>query len=133
MSDVILAEPASGAWRRGSVDLAFVPPRQFEEGAAARLFYEVYNMPSGANYRTEITVKPMDKGVGFNRLFRRRTPISLKFEGVAAPRSGIMQELRQISAELKPGRYRVEVTVTNLQTQENASSETEFVVIKRKK
>ena len=133
ISDVILAEPTGGAWRRGMVDLAFVPPRQFKQGAPAKLFYEIYNLPPNVNYRTEIAIKSTDRRVGLTRILRRGSSLSLRFEGVTSPKqSDVLQELRQISTELRPGRYMATVQVTNMQSQETTKSSTEFIVTPRK-
>jgi hypothetical protein len=42
----------------------------------------------------------------------------------------VIQELRQVTAQVKPGRYRVTVRVTNLQNNQTVRSETVFVVMK---
>ncbi len=135
LSDVVLAEPDNGTWQRGDAKLGLVPPRQFPEGQPLRLFYEVYNLPAQADYRTEIVMESVEAETGFGRLKRLfgggRNPIRLQFDGVAAPNSdGIIQELRQVTTQVKPGKYRVSVRVTNLGTNESVKSETLFVVLK---
>ena len=135
VSDIVLAEPDSGSWVRGDAKLGLVPPRQFREGRPLRLFYEIYNLPANTQYRTEIVMESIDAETGFGRLKRLfgggRKPVRLQFDGTAQPNAdGVVQELRQVMAQVKPGKYRVGITITNLQTSEKAESETLFVVLK---
>lgn len=115
MSDVVMAEGAGKGWRRGDVELALVPPRQFPEAAVVSLFYELYNVPAGALFRTRIRVAPVGgAGVGgaVKKLFGKgRAPISLSFNEQARPGAdGVTQMLRRVDMRsLKPGVYRLEV------------------------
>ena len=98
-----------------------------------RLFYELYNLPGNTQYRTEITISPMDSPVGLKRLKRLfgggQGTVRLSFEGAAAPGSGgIVQESRKVTTALEPGRYRVNVKVTNLMNNETTVAETKFLV-----
>ncbi|MBX6365158.1 MAG: hypothetical protein IRZ00_14910, partial [Gemmatimonadetes bacterium] len=110
-----LAAGAGMGGRGGGVELGLVPPRQFPEPAVVSLFYELYNVPAGATYRTRIRVVPVGGGgVGsaVKRLFGRgRAPISLSFSEPANPdAAGVIQVLRRVDMRaLKPGAYRVEV------------------------
>jgi GWxTD domain-containing protein len=136
LSDVVLAEPENGTWQRGEAKLGLVPPRQFMEGQPLRLFYEIYNLPSEAEYRTEIIMEPMEGETGFGRIKKLfgggGSGVRLQFDGVApANNTGVLQELRQVTAQVKPGKYRVTVRVTNLADQQSVRSETVFVVLKQ--
>ncbi|HEY0304842.1 MAG TPA: GWxTD domain-containing protein, partial [Longimicrobiales bacterium] len=135
LSDVVLAEPDNGTWQRGDARLGLVPPRQFMEGRPLRLFYEIYNLPADAGYRTEIVMEPVEGESGFGRIKKlfggKGNGVQLQFDGVAAPNAaGVVQELRQVTAQVKPGKYRVSVRVTNLKDQQSVRSETMFVVLK---
>jgi hypothetical protein len=56
LSDIALGQPdARGGWRRGDVSLALLPSREFP-GSAFEVYYEIYNLPRGHAYRTEIAV-----------------------------------------------------------------------------
>lgn len=137
ISDVVLAEPESGTWKRGDVRLGLVPPRQFTEGLPLRLFYELYNLPKDTHYRTEITIAPTEAPVGFARLKKlfggSGGTIRLSFEGAATPAAdGIVQESRKVTTALKPGRYRVSIKVTNLTNNETTAAETRFLVQPRR-
>ncbi|HEX6065887.1 MAG TPA: hypothetical protein VFZ04_16760, partial [Longimicrobiales bacterium] len=135
LSDIVLAEPDNGTWQRGDAKLGLVPPRQFMEGRPLRLFYEIYNLPAESSYRTEIIMEPVEGESGFGRIKKlfggKGNGVQLQFDGVSNPNAdGIVQELRQVTAQVKPGKYRVSVRVTNLANQQSVRSETMFVVLK---
>ncbi|HET9440337.1 MAG TPA: GWxTD domain-containing protein [Longimicrobiales bacterium] len=135
LSDVVLAEPDNGTWQRGEARLGLVPPRQFMEGKPLRLFYEIYNLPGNADYRTEIIMEPVEGETGFGRIKKLfgggGNGVRLQFDGVAPSNTaGVVQELRQVTTQVKPGKYRVSVRVTNLQNAQSVRSETMFVVLK---
>jgi hypothetical protein len=133
MSDVILAESEDGAWRRGDARLGLVPPRQFMEKKPLKVFYEIYNLPASTPYRTEVTLMPVEGVTGFGRIRKLfgggDGKIQLQFDGMAPPDTeGTIQELKQVSAEVKPGKYKVIVRITNLDNQQSVLSETMFIV-----
>lgn len=138
LSDVILAESEDGAWQRGDAKLGLVPPRQFEEKKPLKLFYEIYNLPAGASYRTEISMAPVEGITGFGRIKRlfggSDGKVQLQYDGQApAHTRGTLQELKEVTAEIKPGKYKVVVRVTNLDNQQSVRSETLFVVSEKSK
>ena len=133
LSDIVLAEREEGTWHRGNAKLALVPPRQFVEGESLTLFYEIYNLPATTAYRTEIRVTPAEVSA-FSRIKRifggSGGAVELRFEGSAEPDgAGNVQELRRVATSLKPGRYQVRITVTNLANEQTATVEKSFVVI----
>ena len=137
ISDIVLAEPNDGTWERGAAKLALVPPRQFLESRPLTLFYELYNLPAATPYRTEISLAPTDKSGGLGNIKRlfggKDGTMRLSFEGSArVDAAGRVQETRRVTTELKPGRYRVIVKVTNLQNQQVTTMEKQFVVIEHK-
>jgi len=137
ISDIVLAEPNSGTWERGDAKLALVPPRQFPENRPLTLFYELYNLPAATPYRTEITLSPTDKGAGLGsikKLFGGSSGnVKLSFDGTARVDDlGRVQETRKVTTQMKPGRYKVVVKVTNLQNQQVTTMEKLFVVIDQK-
>jgi hypothetical protein len=132
LSDIVLAEPEGGTWRRGDVQLGLVPPRQFAENSALTVFYEVYNLPENAPYRTEIELKPTDgSGLfgGIRKLFGGKNGLTLRFEGVARPGANGVQEVRRVTPSLPAGRYEIRVNVTNLATGATATRQTRFIVL----
>ena len=136
ISDIVLAESEDGVWQRGLAHLGLVPPRQFEEKKPLKVFYELYNLPLDTPYRTEIAMIPVEGVTGFGRLKKllggKDGAIHLQFDGVSQPDAdNVVQELRQVSAEVKPGKYRIEVRVTNLANQQAVRTETMFIVGKR--
>ena len=135
-SDIVLAESDDGVWNRGLAHLGLVPPRQFAENKPLKVFYELYNLPAETPYRTEIDMMPVEGETGFGRLKKlfgaKGSGIHLSFEGMAQPNAdGTVQELRQITTQVKPGKYRIEVRVTNLTNQQSVRTATVFVVSKK--
>ena len=112
LSDIVMAEPErDGTFRRGDVALRLVPAREFP-GGAFRIFYEVYNLDR-ATYSTEITVERVRSGIGgaLRSLLGGGTPVRLRFDGIAAARAGVLQEIRRVDTDLDPGDYRIRVRV----------------------
>lgn len=138
LSDIILGESEDGAWKRGDAKLGLVPPRQFEEKKPLKLFYEIYNLPPDAAYRTEISMAPVEGVTGFGRLKRLfgagDGTVQLAFEGVAPSNSvGTIQELKEVTTEMKPGKYKIVVRVSNLDNGQSVRSETIFIVSPKQK
>lgn len=137
ISDIVLAEAEPGSWTRGNVRLALVPPRQFTEKEPISFFYELYNLPEGSPYRTEIVLTPEDGLRGFTRIRRlfggSDGSMRLTFDGTAQPNTetGAIQELRRVTVDLKPGRYKVNILVTSLQTQQTTTTEKRFQILER--
>jgi GWxTD domain-containing protein len=115
MSDVVLAVPdTTGSFQRGDVSLTTVPWQSFERGAF-RIFYELYNMPAGASYTTEVKVEGIGGGISgaVRGLFGRRPPVSLRFNDQAPANGGVIQQVRDAQADLEPGEYKLTVTVSD--------------------
>ncbi|NIQ56596.1 MAG: hypothetical protein GWN02_20515, partial [Gemmatimonadetes bacterium] len=57
LSDIALGQPAAAGagWKRGDITLALLPTSQFP-ASSFDVYYEVYNLPVGHRYSTEITV-----------------------------------------------------------------------------
>lgn len=140
ISDIILAAPEEGTWTRGNARLGLVPPRQFEEKRPLKLFYEIYNLAANTPYRTEISMAPVAGVTGFGRIKKlfggNDGKVQLQFDGIAPAAStavGTIQELRELSTEMKPGRYKVVVRITNLQDQQSVRSETLLLISEKPK
>ena len=120
LSDVALGLPdAREGWRRGDVTLALLPTTQFP-ASAFDVYYEIYNLPAGHRYVTEIAVEPE---------VHRTQPVRLRFEARAGPSPhGFLQELRRVETSLPRGRYRISVTVTDGVTGRSARSARVFEV-----
>jgi GWxTD domain-containing protein len=133
LSDIVLAEPAvEGRWHRGEVALALVPTGYFKGGSFS-VFYEVYNIAPNARYSTELEIEPVRTSAGekLKGLIGGKSKMTLRFDGVASNvRDGTLQELRRVEAPLAPARYRLRITVKNLETQETAKNERTFVIPK---
>jgi GWxTD domain-containing protein len=120
ISSMLFAKTEDGPFIRGNARLSLVPPNQFREDEAFRIFYELYNLPAGRPYRTEITVTTTD-GNYVSRLFKGKTSTRVTFEGVAEGRD-VVQELRTLIPQIEPGEAEVVVKVTDLTTNESAQT-----------
>jgi len=109
VSDVAFGLPGvPGGWSRREVSLALLPTSQFPE-SAFDLYYEIYNLPPGRPYETELAIQPVDEdGEDDGEVVRTR----FQGESAAGP-DGVIGELRRVESALDEGRYRVTVTVTD--------------------
>lgn len=115
LSDIAMGLPdAQAGWVRGDVRLALLPTSQFPEGSFD-LYYEVYNLPRGDRYATEITIEPVDEdGLPAPDA---GNPVRTTFTAEADTRAdGSVAELRRVDATLPKGRYRLTVSVTDQET-----------------
>ena len=113
ISDLALGLPgAAGGWSRGGRTLTLLPGN-YLPGGLFDVYYEVYNLPEGRTYSTEMALQPLDSD-GSPR--DGADPIRVQFEDQAVSRSDdTMIELRRVDAPLGEGAYRLTVTVTDLQ------------------
>lgn len=127
LSDVALGEPgAREGWRRGEVTLALLPTSQFPEGSFD-VYYEIYNLPEGHRYTTELAVEGLDA----QSASREAAPgaVRARFEGAATSSpEATVPELRRLDTSLAKGRYRLTVTVKDEDTGETATRSREFQV-----
>jgi hypothetical protein len=131
LSDIVLGKPAdaasSTAWRRGGAALDVLPAQAFTAGPL-RVYYEIYNLPASATCRTEILVEKVRGGIG--RMLGRTSPVRLQFtEAARANPAGDVQQVRDISASLEPGRWRLRITIGD-ETGRTVRREREFVVVR---
>lgn len=107
LSDIAFGLPGSrGGWQRRGVTLALLPTSQFPE-SAFDLYYEIYNLPPGRGYETELAIRRLDDD-DEDRMVRTL----FQGESAAGP-DGIIGELRRVESSLDNGRYEVTVTVTD--------------------
>jgi len=106
LSDIAFGLPdAETGWTRGDVTLALLPTSQFPE-SSFDVFYEIYNLPKGNPYETEIAIEPLDESDSEDRIVRA------VFSGEAQSLDdGTLAELRRVQSALPKGRYRLTVTV----------------------
>jgi hypothetical protein len=127
LSDVALGQPdAQIGWTRGEATLALLPTSQFPS-SAFDVYYEIYNLPAGSRYTTEVTVARV---AGDSReTADDREPIRLRFTGEsAAGPDGTVPELRRVETSLAKGRYRITVRIEDLNTGRTASRSRTFEV-----
>jgi hypothetical protein len=100
------------------VSLSLTPTSQFPTGSF-HLYYEIYNLPAGRAYTTEILIERVDKKAGdrLRALFGGGDDLRIRFSGesTAGP-DGTMPELRRIEELLEKGRYRMTVMVRDHET-----------------
>jgi len=125
LSDIALGLPqADAGWQRGEARLALLPTSQFPS-SAFDVYYEIYNLPSGHPYLTEIAVEPAP----LNGRADDRSPVRLRFSGTStALGDAYLPELRQVQTSLDRGRYRITVRITDEQTGYSASRSRVFDV-----
>ncbi|MEQ9400919.1 MAG: hypothetical protein RJQ04_17260 [Longimicrobiales bacterium] len=118
LSDIALGLPgATEGWTRRGVTLALLPTSQFPE-SAFDVYYEVYNLPPGTDYATEIAVEPVGRDA--DRADARS--VRARFTGEAeSAADSVLAELRRVETALPEGRYRLTVTVTDAETGSTAS------------
>lgn len=111
LSDVAFGLPgASGGWTRRGVTLAILPTSQFPE-SAFDVYYEVYNLPPGRPYETEIAIQPVDDD---DEPEEEGRVVRTTFRGESrADAEATFSELRRVESALDRGRYRITVTVTD--------------------
>jgi hypothetical protein len=130
ISDVVLAADSTGEWRRGEVRLLAVPSAEFARGEID-VFYEVYNLRPLSPYTTELLVEPVGGGPlrAIGRLFGRDRRVHLRFDGIAPQSTNVVRELRHMTAPLRPGRYRITVTVSTPGRNARPTRSREFTIV----
>ncbi|MGQ0815446.1 MAG: hypothetical protein ACT4O1_13470 [Gemmatimonadota bacterium] len=127
LSDLLFGLDEDGPFVRGNARLALVPPRQFKQNQAFRLFYEIYNLPPGGKYRTTLKFDVKERNP-LVRLFKGNTTVTLSFEGEATE-AGLVQEIRTLTPQIEDGEVLLTVTVTNLATGETASNQEKLWIL----
>ena len=117
LSDIAFGSPRlQTGWRRGDITLALLPTRQFPS-TPFDVYYEIYNLPAGHSYTTEIAIAEVDDGAR-----QARDPVRLRFtdESAAGP-DRMLPELRRVESALPAGSYILTVTITDLATRRSAT------------
>jgi hypothetical protein len=124
LSDIALGLPyATEGWTRRGVTLALLPTSQFP-ASAFDVYYEIYNLPAGIPYETEISIQPLD-----DHRNPDGRPVRTTFSGESAAREDdSVAELRSIESALPRGHYRLSVNVRNRISGETASRSRDFEV-----
>jgi len=122
LSDVAFGLPdATGGWTRRGVTLALLPTSQFPS-SAFDVYYEVYNLPRGRPYETEVSIQNLDGD-------EDAAPVRAIFSGDStADDDGTSSELRRLESALPRGNYRLTVTVRDRVSGAVASSSRDFDV-----
>lgn len=105
ISDLIIGRHGSGlTWVVGGDTVALSPLPSFPVEARLRVYYELHGLTKDAPYRARLEVA-RQRGGG--------PPITLTFDGVATGRVTRVSHTVDISG-LRPGRYRLRVTVEDI-------------------
>jgi hypothetical protein len=124
LSDVALGQPdATIGWRRRNVTLALLPAGRFPS-SAFDVYYEIYNLPEGNPYSTVISVDRVDEA---DSVLSRVVDVSFAGESSAGV-DNVLAERRRIESSLSRGRYRITVTITDLQTRQTTAKSRAFEV-----
>lgn len=129
VSDIALGQPdAPSGWTRGEATLALLPTDQFPS-SNFDVYYEIYNLPEGNPYATEVTIERL-AGIS-EETAEDRKPIQLRFTGEsAAGPDGTLPELRRVGTSLEKGRYRITVNIEDLSTGQKVSQSRSFDIKK---
>jgi hypothetical protein len=127
LSDVAVGQPdAQIGWERGGATLALLPTRQVPS-RAFDVYYEIYNLPAGNPYTTEIMVERL--AARSDERAEDHEPIRLRFAGEStAADDGTLPELRSVGTPFSKGRYRITVTIEDLATGQAATRSRTFQV-----
>ena len=124
-------------FRKGELHVVPMPTRTYPKGQSIFVYYEIYNLKRDefgqTKYQVEYTIAPKGKGVGgaVSRLVRtlggKKEKVLLGYEQVGA------MDLETVYTELElgdrePGRYALEVVITDLNSEQTASKNALFVV-----
>lgn len=129
LSDVALGDPgAEDGWRRGDVTLALLPTGRLPQGAF-NLYYEIYNLPEGSVYTTEIAIQRIEGDAGEPGGERSVDEVRTRFTGESpAGDDGLVPELRRVESHLPPGRYRLTVTIRDEESGQTAERSRPFQI-----
>lgn len=126
MSDLLFAFERAGSFARGNAQLALAPARTFRQQEPFKVYYELYNLPRGRKYRTDITFTTLESNP-LARLFKGKSKTTVTFEGESNS-DDVVTELRTLVPEVEPGKVQVRIDITDLTTMETTSA-TKFVWI----
>jgi hypothetical protein len=116
ISDIAFGLPdAEEGWGRRGHTLALLPTSQFPE-SAFDVYYEIYNLPAGTSYETEVSIEPADAEDDEVSVVRA----VFREESAAGPDNSL-GELRRVESALPRGSYRLTVTVRDQSTGRTAS------------
>jgi hypothetical protein len=133
LSDIVIAEDRDGAWRRGQYPLAPIPGHAVRQGDRFRVFHELYGAAAGDSLRVTLTIAPVadvSARAMLSALIRRRGAMTLSFVEEASPESdGTTLFLRTVAADLVPGSYTLQISISNSRTEQSVEQSTALVII----
>ncbi|MEP6573945.1 MAG: GWxTD domain-containing protein [Gemmatimonadota bacterium] len=129
VSDLVIgSRSANLGWREDAADTVFFNPvGVYQSGTEMELYYEVYGLPQGEPFKTQLAVTK-EGGGGLFGLFGKKAAISLRFEDHT---EGTQTRIhRSLPLEkLSTGRYHIDLLVTDSAGHE-VKRRREFEVVK---
>jgi len=120
LSDVLVTpQDGTASFARGDVRLSLAPGREYRSGEQFTLYYEVYGLDAGSQYRTQIEIRPQPDGIAdhIRSLFPGAPEtVRLAFDETVATSHEIygVQQTRSVGLDgLVPGTYELRITVTD--------------------
>jgi hypothetical protein len=106
LSDIALGLPdAQGGWVRRGHTLALLPTSEFPE-SSFDLYYEIYNIPNGIPFETELAIERLDDADSDDRVVR-----TMFSSESTAGEDDSLAELRRVQSALPKGLYRLTITI----------------------
>ena len=125
VSSLVLAQVGEGNWTRDGESLALNPLHAYPPGASVDIYYEIYGIPDGYSYTTELTllrsardlpVSSLDPPVEWvsKRLGKDRVDLQLRFEESASSddRPWIARRRTLVLSGAQPGKYILVLGIT---------------------
>lgn len=119
LSDLVLGRAGGPVWMPTPRDTVYFNPfRSFASGETLRLYYEIYGLPAGSDYQTELTIRR--KG--------HKEDVRIRFDEISG--GGVDRAARAVGLDrLKPGDYLLRVRITD-SSGRAAQAESAFTVRK---
>jgi hypothetical protein len=108
---LVEAHASSAAYNRAGRLLSIVPTNEFRSGVFG-LYYEVYNLQKGEEYKTEVTITPIDRSVAdkLRGILHNRADLTIGFNAVA-DETKTLRQMQEIQTDLPSGHYKVEIRI----------------------
>jgi hypothetical protein len=115
LSDIVVGATRDGSWLPGTTAPLPLPGHRMDEGSTFRVFYEMYGLQDGQAVHVTMRILPGKAANTFAaiaELVKKRQALTIEFDDrVALGPNGAAAVQRDISADLQPGAYSLEVTV----------------------
>ncbi len=114
VSDLVLGREGSGlAWRRRDEPVPLNPLASFPPDGVATLYYELHGLPAGARVDTRVRVVRQGSRSLLRRVLGGGASATLAYTTVTGAPGRVEVRQQLVLTGLRPGRYRVEVSLTD--------------------